>query len=299
MNIEQLHYICEVAKKGSLSSAAHSSHVTLSAISQSITTLEAELGIPLFTRARGAGAVPTPEGRVIIHIAAEILDKILELKEEASSFSNTLSGELRIASLPGPMNILVKTITNFKKDYPNVKIDLLEKGPKDILDDIRQNTIDIGLIVLNESALKFSHDLVMDTLFEGKIVVGASKKSPLADHAKITPEMMLQQPFVLYDDEYIREFVDRFIERYGEMDILFTSNNKEAIQQVVMDGNALTIGLDYSLKSRMPGVEESMSIIELDIEDPAVVRYGWVRKEKNFSTAAKRFLSRLQFEYNK
>lgn len=153
MHLEQLEYIVEIAKAGSLTKAAQNKHVTLSAISQSLSSLEAELGIALFTRSR-LGAVPTSEGRVIIKKAFEVLSKIEEIQEEAQSSANTLSGELRLATIPGPMDLLVNAVSSFKKDYPQIRIEIAEKGSQEILEDIGQDKLDIGLIIMYEGLLK-------------------------------------------------------------------------------------------------------------------------------------------------
>lgn len=293
MNIEQLTYICEVAKTGSFTKAAQSSHISLSAISQSIASLETELGISLFTRSRGSGAVPTVEGQVIIAKANDIIHRIHNLKEEAKSYSNILSGELKIATIPGPMHLLVNIVSNFKKDYPNVKIELLEKGPKDIMNDIKNNRIDIGFIIFHDNYIKESHELSVERLIEGKLVVGVSKNSPLALEKTITPEQLQQETMALYDDDYIRWVMARFVERYGPVDILFTSNNTEAIQNAVKEQLAVTVGLDYSFRNS----ERSMVTIPLEIPNLESVYYGWVRRqEKNAPKLAKRFLERLKYE---
>lgn len=62
MNFEQMEYIVAVANTGSFTKAALQSHVTLSAISQSISLLENELGVKLFARSRGWGQFPLPRG---------------------------------------------------------------------------------------------------------------------------------------------------------------------------------------------------------------------------------------------
>ncbi|MFW5435801.1 LysR family transcriptional regulator [Paenibacillus apiarius] len=293
MNLEQLEYIVEVAKTGSLTKAAQNSHVTLSAISQSISLIESELGLSLFNRSRGLGAVPTPEGKAIISRASEVLMKINELREEAQSYSNALSGQLRIATIPGPMHLLVNVVSRFKRDFPNVKIEIFEKGPQEILDLMKHDKIDIGLIALSKNLIEKHHTLSFERLLEGKIVVGVNKQSPLLLEKKITPEKLVGQTLVLYDDEHIREFMTQFISTYGDVDILFVSNNTEAIQNAVKEGLALTIGLDYSFKGDGP------HIIPLELESPntAPRYYGWVLpEEKHASQLAKRFLNRLKFE---
>lgn len=49
MDIEQLEYIVEIAKSGSFSAAAHQLHITQSALSQSVSKLEEELGLTLLS----------------------------------------------------------------------------------------------------------------------------------------------------------------------------------------------------------------------------------------------------------
>ena len=298
MNIEQLHYICEVASKGSLSSAARSSNITLSAISQSITALEAELGVPLFSRSRGSGATLTPEGSSIVKKAAEILQMVDDLRKEAQTYSDTISGNLRIATIPGPMHLLVNTIANFKADYPFVNIELYEKGPKEILEDLIQETADIGLITLNEAAVKYSRDLVFNSLLEGRMMAGVSKDSPLADMDKISPELFREQ-LALYDDEFIIRYLEEFTAVHGPVQILFKSNNTEAIQKAVADNLAITVGLDYSIRKHRDYLDRKSVLVDLDLPGARIVQYGWVRKERNFSTISKLFLNRLEAEAKK
>ena len=84
MNIEQMKYVIEIAKEGSISKAAKKLHLSASAISQSIAQLEEELAIPIFERSQ-KGMEPTKEGRLIISKSFEIVQKVLELENELES----------------------------------------------------------------------------------------------------------------------------------------------------------------------------------------------------------------------
>ncbi|AJS61221.1 LysR family transcriptional regulator [Paenibacillus sp. IHBB 10380] len=294
MNFEQMEYIVDVANTGSFTKAAQNSHVTLSAISQSISLLETELGITLFTRSRGLGAIPTVEGKQIIKKANEVLLKVNELKEEARSFSNTLSGELKIATIPGPMHLLIDVVSAFKEDYPHVKIEIFEKGPNEILNDLEQSKIDIGLIVLSEDVIERNGHLTFEKLLEGKMVVGVNKNSPLAFEKKITPKQLVGQTLVLYDDKDLWDDTNALISKYGNANILFTTNNTKAIQNAVKRGLAITIGLEYSFADNISDIV----LIELDIPNLKPIHYGWVlHKGKHPSQVSKRFIQRLQFEF--
>lgn len=297
MNLEQCENIVEVAKIGSLTKAAQNRHITLSAISQSITLLEAELGVTLFIRSRGQRAVPTAEGHAIISKANEVLMKVNELKAEAQIYSDTLSGHLKIAAIPGPMHLIVKVISGFKADFPNVKIEIFEKGPKEILDNVLQDEMDIGLMVSPEGLSEKHKGVVFEELMEGKIVVGVHPNSPLALNTMITPEQLVGQTLVLYDDHYIQDFVERYLLKVGPMNILFISNNTRAIENAVAAGLAITIGMDYSFLKTFEDSQKIMKTIELRSPDH-YSSGSIVSASKQGSKTVRRFINRLKHEFD-
>ena len=79
MNIDQLQYIIEVSEQGTIAKAAEKLHVSHSAISQAITSLESELDITIFNRSR-SGSKCTAEGKAVIKLSLEIMNKLKELK---------------------------------------------------------------------------------------------------------------------------------------------------------------------------------------------------------------------------
>lgn len=294
MNLEQLEYIVDVARTRSLTKTAQHAHITLSAVSQSITLLESELGLALFTRSRGVGAVPTPEGQAIIGRAAEILAQINALRSEAKAFNDTLDGELHIATIPGPLHLLMEVIAGFKKDYPAVKIRIFERGPKEILDELHQSSIDIGFIALSEQRLEQNKALHLEKLATGKMVVGVPRNSMLALEKSIKPEQLAEYSLVLYDDEHIRNCITEGLAQYGEPDILFSSNNVQAILKAVKEGLAVTVGVDYFFES---GDHAEIVPIELELPDFQPLYYVWGSpKGKQASSITKRFIRRLQYE---
>ncbi|MXQ53405.1 LysR family transcriptional regulator [Shimazuella alba] len=299
MHLEQLECIIEVAKTGSLTNAARNLHITLSAVSQSISNLEAELGLSLFKRSR-QGTVPTAEGEAIIKKAYEIISKVQELRDEANDFSNTQSGELRLATIPGPLSLYLDILIQFKRAYPQIEMEISEKGTQEIIDDIRYNKVDLGLIILFEHLLEKNLHLSFGRLLKGKIVVCVSRKSPLALQRTISPYDLLDQSFVFFNDDYMKWYMDQFQETYGKANILFTTNNQDAIFRALHEENIVTIGLDFSF-SKFPQIEsEELVMIELDIPRPEPVYLGWVRaEEKRFSKAESIFIQKLSYELQK
>ncbi|MBB3111238.1 DNA-binding transcriptional LysR family regulator [Paenibacillus phyllosphaerae] len=296
MHIEQLECLVEVAKMGSLTAAANNLHVTLSAVSQSISNLEAELGIILLRRGR-QGAVPTGQGQVIIAKAYEVLSKIQDLKEEVASFSSTQSGELRVGTIPAPLTLYINAIFGFKRDYPQVQLDIVEKGTSEIIEDIRHHRLDVGLIVIHESDERQQHGLEFDRLLQGKMVVCVSRRSPLALFKRLTPEQLQSQPLVLYKDDNLKEYIEAFQSRYGPVDVLFSTNNRDAIMKAVGDNAAITVGLDFSFHRMPANKREDYVILDLDFPQDQAIYLTSVRSvETRLTNLSRLFLQKLKHE---
>ena len=79
MNLEQFQYIIEVSEQGTIAKAAEKLHVSHSAISQAIASLESELDLTIFNRSR-SGSKCTTDGKAVVKLSLEIMNKIKELK---------------------------------------------------------------------------------------------------------------------------------------------------------------------------------------------------------------------------
>src|SRR5699024_9929159 len=170
--------------------------------------LEKELGVKIFKRSRH-GATPTDVGNKIIKKAIEALNKLDELQMEANQSLNLINGNLRIGTIPSPLMYLPKTLSSYKKDYPNVRIQIFEKSSQDIIHDIKQDKLDIGLIGLSKERTEMNdQDIHSQIILQGKMIAAASKHSPLAFADTVTPEEMLKHSLVIYNDDRMWEFIN-------------------------------------------------------------------------------------------
>ena len=74
MTFQQLTYVVEVSKCGSINKAAHKLFLSQSGISTAVRELEQELGIQFFTRSN-RGVEFTPEGREFLGYAVSLLEQ--------------------------------------------------------------------------------------------------------------------------------------------------------------------------------------------------------------------------------
>jgi DNA-binding transcriptional LysR family regulator len=297
MNLEHLLYIVEVAKYRSLSIAAQNLHVTQSGISQSITSLEKELGLKIFNRSRGHGAIPTDEGRIILKQAYEVLRKVEEIKETANSFSPTEVEELKVSSAPGMTTFLVKAIAAFRHDYPRANVEVSEKWAPAVIGDVRQHKTDIGLITYSTDWNINMDGIAFEALLEGKPKVYVSKHSPLAFLSTITPHDIFDQTLVTYNSESMQCFVQDFFNEYKPLKILFTANNMDGVLQAIVEGLAITFAPDFLMKNYPPVIKGDIIPVDLVTHRPVNISIGLVRSEvKHLSTFANKYIHFLKSE---
>ncbi|WP_096199588.1 LysR family transcriptional regulator [Bacillus sp. FJAT-45350] len=291
MNIEQLQFITEVAKCGSLSKAAKNLHVSQPGISQAITSLEKELNVILFTRTK-KGAHPTQDGQKFINKAKKIITHIYELKEMAQMQAGIdIVSYLRLSVVPSLLpTTLIKPLISFKNDYPKLKTEIFEKNVTDVINDIVNDKAEIGLIALyNEEWINLDK-VEFEVLLEAEVCVCVSKNSKFATKKFIIPEDLINVPLALFNGDNTKHLINAFQEEYGQLNILFFSNNVSTIIKAVSEGLALTIMSKSKLNSFPGGNYENIIQIPLINFEHTDIKYGWIqKKEKSISPVASEF----------
>jgi LysR family transcriptional regulator, transcription activator of glutamate synthase operon len=295
MNIEQLHYIVEIAKTGAISNAAQKLHISQAAISKAVSNLEVELGVTLFKRSR-SGTIPTEESKELIKKAFEIIAKIQEFKEEAQIQTAIIKGDLKFSAIPSYfLTILPKALANFIKEYPDVRLQMTEKGSLEIINDVKENHIDFGLIASFEMVWEENSDLLFEILLEGKMQVFVSKNSHLAYYDSVTPNDLLGQTIIEYNGSTMRSFIHDYFNKHGAMNILFTSNNTEVIKKTIAEGLAIYFTYDLGQQSHPYVVNGDIVPLKLVGHDRTNLFFGIVRSKKKYLSAASReFLKQLK-----
>lgn len=96
------------------------------------------------------------------------------------------------------------------------------------------------------------------------MIVAVSSQSPLAQQRTITPEEIKQQPIVLYNDDRLWEFIHYFSKQFGEVNILYTTNNLDTVRTTVLKDLAITIGPDYTVKNDFSVINQAAVPLQID-----------------------------------
>ena len=124
INLELYKVFYTVAKYKSMTKAAKELMVSQPAISKSIQTLETSLGGTLFLRSN-KGLELTEEGKMFYEKISSALYLIFNAENSFGQFKNLNTGKINIGiSTVLTKTILLDVLALFKKEYPNIKINI-------------------------------------------------------------------------------------------------------------------------------------------------------------------------------
>lgn len=132
MNLDQLRYLIEIRRQGSISQAANTLFMTQSALSMALGALEKELNLTIFERGKH-GVVPTAHGEKVIQYAEAILQQVDALKFYAEQSNANLKETIKIITGPlmyGPIMLeVMKEVHHISQD---IFLDIHEQEARDV-----------------------------------------------------------------------------------------------------------------------------------------------------------------------
>ncbi|WP_088068963.1 LysR family transcriptional regulator [Gottfriedia luciferensis] len=291
MNIIQLQYLIDVGRLGSFTDAAKKNRMTVPTISQSIAQLEAELDVELFSRSR-KGTIPTIEGNVVIQHAVSVLKNIERMKNDISLLKSENKGNLVIATIPGIISKMINTTIGFRKEFPHVNIQLVEGDSAVVLSQVKNGDADFGF--LSFSSKLEEESLNWEPLIKGETVLIVNKQSDLRFKENISGEDLSDEMIVLYNDPYLIKITQNILSEKSRNEISLTTNNVEAIFQMIINGNAVTIWPNYLVNFFPQHIKDQIVTIRLK-KYKTIPYYLWrvIRKEEKVTPIIEKFTAQL------
>jgi len=205
MDMTQLHYFIVLAEQGHMTKASEMLALSQSALSRSITSLENELGIPLFDR-RNRKILLNRYGKVFLEDARKIVSQLEMSKENLAQLIHPDIGNISISFVHSlGLNYIPSLLKEFQRSNPGHTITLNENNASVIVKDLLTNETDLGFATQFQS---FS-ELVYNPIFKEKIVLIASDQHRFAQMKSIKLEEVMKENFIHYNaDTELRELID-------------------------------------------------------------------------------------------
>ena len=146
MTLQQIRYVAEIARHGTISKAAQELYITQPHLSSVLKELENELGITIFSRAR-KGVVLTEDGMLLRRRAQEIVELADKAERELQHHEEELTGEVAIGcGETAAMTFLSEHIRTFRRQHPLVQFRIYSAIADDVKERIEKGLLDMGLL---------------------------------------------------------------------------------------------------------------------------------------------------------
>src|SRR5699024_7495798 len=133
--------------EGSLTGAARRCHVTPSALTLAIDELERHLGLRLLVRRKGRGVTVTSAGSRVLAQARDVLGRAEALTEDAAAMPSGIAGQLSLGAFTTLTPFFIPAIIDaFRRDHPEVELDLTTAAADELCALLTQGSIDMALM---------------------------------------------------------------------------------------------------------------------------------------------------------
>ena len=246
MKLQQLRYVCEVARRGlNVSAAAEALYTSQPGISKQIKNLEGELGIEIFLRHGKRIVALTEPGKAVIGIAERMLAEAANLKRAGEEFANEKLGKLAIATTHTQARYaLPKAVAAFKRRYPKVQLLIHQGNPTQICDMVVAGEAEFAIAT---ERIDVHPDLVSLPCYQWNRCVVTPPKHPLLEARPLTLEAIACYPIVTYDFAFAnRSLVQKaFEQRQLTPNVVLTALDADVIKTYVELG--LGVGIMASM----------------------------------------------------
>lgn len=136
--------LCILSEYKNITQAARQLFISQPALTKRIIHLEQELQIQLIERSV-TGIVFTPQGEELVQYAREQIDEYELLRKRINSKTSPFYGTLRIGSVSAITQfVLPDMLCAFKKEYPNIEIQLYCGGSSEVAEKVHSQEYHVG-----------------------------------------------------------------------------------------------------------------------------------------------------------
>jgi DNA-binding transcriptional LysR family regulator len=169
MNLRKLEHAVCLANVCNYARAAEQLHITQSALTRSIQSLESELGISLFDRSL-KGVSVSVTGAEVLARAKNVLRSANGFKHEVALIKDSQLGDLSFGCGPVPSNwLLPKALAAMVKQYPQLNIDVrtrpVEILHKALTDEAIEFYLGVLPLITDHSIYEVEHLFDLDVAF--------------------------------------------------------------------------------------------------------------------------------------
>jgi LysR family transcriptional regulator, low CO2-responsive transcriptional regulator len=285
MDFDQIETFLEVARLASFSRAAEKRFRTQPAISSQIRALEEEVGARLLDRSGGKVSITAP-GKLFQKFAEEMLEARKAMLTAIAETERVPRGEIVVGANEGTcLHILPEVFAEFKKQYPDVAVNISRADYATILESVIDNSVDFGVVSLPVNDPR----LTVVLIHRDELVIIAPPQHPLAKMKSATISEAAQFPLIVPKAGHTRDALENlFYERRLKPRYTMELDSSELLKRFV----AADAGVGFIARSNIQEDVRARALAAIPISDAQVRRDLALvfREDKALSRAALAFI---------
>ncbi len=196
MKLNTLKIFIKLCDIGSYSKVAEEMNLTQPAVSMQVKSLEEHFETELINKSKGTIYL-TEAGRIFYRQSREILRRWDKAELEISQLLNKDTGRIKIgaSTIPG-VYFLPDKLAEFKKDYSNIKVDVISGDSQDMIEALTLGKVDLVIIGKKLNSDKYLAEPVEDDQL--KFIVGVDHF--LADKSEVELSDLMKYDLVVREE---------------------------------------------------------------------------------------------------
>jgi len=236
MNLHYLRVFLTVAEYEHITRASEELIISQPAVTKTIQHLEQEVGLELIER-HGRRIALTHAGRLLHSYARRVFALEREMEDALAALRDVEGGEVTLAAnTTMGVYLLPPIVARFRARYPQVTLHISILNSGEILEQILNWNLDIGLVELDIATLP--PGIQMEVLDHDKLMLVVAPGHRWSRLEALQPEELEKRELLLREQgSGIREVIEHALLQHGvQVRPLLTVPDNEAIKQMVMNG---------------------------------------------------------------
>lgn len=290
MQIESLKVFCDLAETESFTKAAQINHVTQSAVSQQISSLERLFKSLLIERSKKHFRL-TREGQVLYDYSKQVIQTYDSLQSKLQEIKEIISGTIRVATIYSiGLHDLPPYLKKFLKAYPTVNVHVEYRRANQVYEDVIGNVVDLGLVAypVRDNKLEIS------PLRKEPLVLICHPQHPFAKNKGLRLKTLNGQKFIGFEPDIpTRKALDKILKDHSvHVQHVMEFDNIETVKRAVeIDAGVAIVPQGTVVQEVAKQTLAQVSLDDGEFFRPLAAIY---KKNKVLSPAMKQFLAVLK-----
>ena len=289
MDLIKLKSFITVARLKSFRKASEELYFSQPAISAQIKELENYYNVDLFERT-GKKFKLSEAGELLLPYAEDLVMKFEESRYYVQNAFKKSKGRIKVGTsvLPG-VYFLPSILADFKKEYPDIIIDLQVDFSSEIEKAVLDNVLHVGIVGTPDGAV-FSGQLEKEVLLKDHLVACAGREHPFFSREAVSIEDIAGEELILPGkDTFTRKVIEDEIKKKGlKCSVCYEVTNNEMIKKMVENN----LGISVLCSSMIKKEEMVKGLPILDLKSHRHIDLVY-RKDRKISPPLQSFIDFL------